>query len=154
MQSKYTKESIEEAVKKSNSIAGVCRILGCSTEGNSWYQIKKKLNHHQIDISHFLGHAAHAGPLQTGKCKKLLPEEILVSNKLDREKTPKLRRSLLAIGKPYCCELCLLPGVWRDKVLMLEIDHIDGDWSNCKQENLRFLCPNCHTQETYPDFKL
>ena len=28
---------------------------------------------------------------------------------------------------------------------LVEIDHIDGDASNCKEENLRVLCPNCHS---------
>lgn len=27
----------------------------------------------------------------------------------------------------------------------LEIDHIDGDAANCRPDNLRFLCPNCHS---------
>jgi len=30
--------------------------------------------------------------------------------------------------------------------LTLDIDHINGDWSDCKLNNLRFLCPNCHRQ--------
>jgi hypothetical protein len=30
--------------------------------------------------------------------------------------------------------------------LRLEIDHIDGDYHNNLAENLRYLCPNCHTQ--------
>lgn len=29
--------------------------------------------------------------------------------------------------------------------LPLEIDHIDGDYRNNKEENLRVLCPNCHS---------
>jgi HNH endonuclease len=28
--------------------------------------------------------------------------------------------------------------------LPLEIEHIDGDWSNDDPENLAVLCPNCH----------
>lgn len=27
----------------------------------------------------------------------------------------------------------------------LELDHIDGDHTNCKKENFRVLCPNCHS---------
>lgn len=26
----------------------------------------------------------------------------------------------------------------------LEIEHIDGDYMNCTEENLTLLCPNCH----------
>ena len=28
----------------------------------------------------------------------------------------------------------------------LEIHHIDGDYTNCKEDNLELLCPNCHSQ--------
>ena len=27
----------------------------------------------------------------------------------------------------------------------VQIDHIDGDWRNNAEENLRLLCPNCHS---------
>jgi hypothetical protein len=27
----------------------------------------------------------------------------------------------------------------------ITIDHIDGDWNNNREENLRLLCPNCHS---------
>lgn len=32
-----------------------------------------------------------------------------------------------------------------DNARLTEIDHIDGDAENCKLENLRILCPNCHS---------
>lgn len=37
--------------------------------------------------------------------------------------------------------------VWNGKKLNLEIDHIDNDWSNDRRDNLRFICPNCHSQK-------
>lgn len=27
----------------------------------------------------------------------------------------------------------------------LEVDHIDGDCLNCTEDNLKLLCPNCHS---------
>ena len=32
-----------------------------------------------------------------------------------------------------------------DGRIPLEVDHIDGDYTNNKEENLRLLCPNCHS---------
>ena len=32
------------------------------------------------------------------------------------------------------------------KPLTLHVDHINGVNNDCRRENLRFLCPNCHAQ--------
>lgn len=45
----------------------------------------------------------------------------------------------------YEC-LCGQGTVWDGKPLVLQLDHINGDSSNYERENLRMLCPNCHTQ--------
>lgn len=44
------------------------------------------------------------------------------------------------------CEECGLGNEWNGKPLTLQLDHIDGDSDNDDIENLRLLCPNCHTQ--------
>lgn len=45
----------------------------------------------------------------------------------------------------YKCAECLIEK-WNNKKIVLELDHIDGDSYNCKLTNLRYLCPNCHSQ--------
>lgn len=47
------------------------------------------------------------------------------------------------------CEQCGIRE-WNSKQLSFELDHIDGDNYNNSLDNLRFLCPNCHSQtETF-----
>ena len=43
----------------------------------------------------------------------------------------------------YKCAECGITN-WQDRPISLALDHIDGDNSNHKLENLRLLCPNCH----------
>lgn len=61
----------------------------------------------------------------------------------------KLRRDTVLKEQSYKCLHCEINN-WQGKVINLEIDHIDGDHRNNKRENLRGLCPNCHSQtETF-----
>jgi Zn finger protein HypA/HybF involved in hydrogenase expression len=48
----------------------------------------------------------------------------------------------------YKCsgENCICVDKWLGKPITLELDHVNGDGSDNRLENLRFLCPNCHSQ--------
>ncbi|MES2462548.1 MAG: HNH endonuclease [Armatimonadota bacterium] len=58
-----------------------------------------------------------------------------------------LKRRLLTAGllKEECQE-CGLGPEWNSKRLYLHLDHINGSHTDNRIENLRLLCPNCHSQ--------
>jgi Zn finger protein HypA/HybF involved in hydrogenase expression len=56
-----------------------------------------------------------------------------------------LRKRIL-VERNHTCEQCGIGNTYNGKPLSLELDHIDGNNSNNKVENLRILCPNCHSQ--------
>jgi len=44
------------------------------------------------------------------------------------------------------CLICSCENTWNNKPLVFVMDHIDGDASNNRRENLRLICPNCDSQ--------
>lgn len=70
-----------------------------------------------------------------------------VLTKGDKRRNAVVRKFVLdnALLEYVCCR-CGSGPVWCNEELTLELDHIDGDATNNLIENLRFLCPNCHTQ--------
>lgn len=58
-------------------------------------------------------------------------------------------KKILLLEYGESCQECML-SVWNDKPIPLEIEHINGDFRDNTKQNLRLLCPNCHSlTDTY-----
>lgn len=149
---KYTSEILRPIFETSLSYAEVLRKFGLKQTGGSQTNIKRLARKYEISTEHFLGRARNHGFTHRGGSKKTEAKEILILRDplAHPEKTYKLRRAMLEVGIPYICSLCGIKDIWNGKSLTLTVDHINGCRNDNRKENLRFLCPNCHSQtETF-----
>lgn len=67
--------------------------------------------------------------------------------KVHRRNNNSIRKLVLEAGLiEYGCAKCNIGPEWMGEELTLQLDHINGDCNDDRLENLRFLCPNCHSQ--------
>ncbi|MFD4115679.1 HNH endonuclease [Streptomyces niveus] len=139
------KDELAGAVAKSNSIAGVLRALGIPVNGATRKRVNHSLAAHSISIGHFSGQGHFRGVVSRYRKSA---DEILIrlAPGSARTRTAQLRRALDDLDTPHICAVCGIGDLWRGKRLVLEIDHINGDRLDSRLENLRYLCPSCHSQ--------
>ncbi|MEU9222879.1 HNH endonuclease signature motif containing protein [Streptomyces massasporeus] len=142
---KWTKDVLERAVAASTSVCEVLRHLGLEVVGGHHTHISRKIRAYGIDTSHFQGQGR-------GKSRRR-PRSLLVEQPSDsarRIASSRLKRAMLGQGVEERCALCGVEALWLGDPLPLEVDHIDSDWRNNRIDNLRLLCPNCHsTTDSY-----
>lgn len=140
-----TNEQLAACVIKSTSFSDVLREFGLRLSGGSHAHYVRRIRAAQIDTSHFIGRSFNRGKVPSNR--KAASDILKLRVSGGREKAHRLRRALIEIGRPYQCESCMFIGQWVGKPLTLEVDHLNRNWLDDRAENLRFLCPNCHSQE-------
>ena len=129
---------------KSYSYRMVIEKLGLVPAGGNYLQVKNRINNLGIDISHFTGARWNVGDRKKQTNFGLSLAEILVEN--SSFQSYKLKNKLFKLGiKIPKCELCGWSKASVDGRIPVELDHINGNHSDNRIENLRILCPNCHS---------
>ena len=133
-------EDFKEIINNANSYSDCLRALGLSTRGGSSTDVlKRRILELNCSTEHF------------GKIKKQSSnvkyslDEILIENStyvnISRLKARLIKENRLE----YKCAFCGNTGEWLGQKLTLQLDHINGKNNDHRIENLRFLCPNCHS---------
>ncbi len=144
---KYTIDTLRIAVEQSTSIRQVLSKLSLKEAGGNYATINRKLQEYKIDHSHFTGQGHLKGKNHTWAIKKPI-DEILTQESWFR--SSHLKKRLVQEG--YLtdeCSRCRLTD-WLGEKISLHLDHINGERTDNRIENLRLLCPNCHSlTDTY-----
>jgi hypothetical protein len=146
---KYNKEKFEEVIKKSFSYSSTCKNIGLVPVGGNILTVKKYIKLYNINIDHFTGQGWNFGD-NYKQTKNAIPLNDILDGLHPSYGTTHLKKRLIKDRlKENRCEECGLTE-WNNMPIALQLHHKDGDSTNHKFENLKILCPNCHTQtDTY-----
>ena len=135
-------DNLKDIVDEAESFSCILRRFNYSIASSSYRILKSTLNRHNIDYSHIpTGCLANKGRV-FGPKKNI--EDYLIEKPTNGTalKNRLIKEDLLEDK----CNKCGLSNEWENEYLSLQLDHIDGNHDNNKFENLRLLCPNCHSQ--------
>ncbi|MDO8569356.1 MAG: HNH endonuclease signature motif containing protein [bacterium] len=140
---KWTSDQLKEAVKGSGSVRQVLAKLGLREAGGNYYQIRKYINELGLEIKHFHGMTWNKGLKLPGRYLYSMTDLLIADSSYQ---SFKLKQRLFhdGIKKPQC-EECGWCEKSPDGRVPLELDHINGNNRDNRLENLRVLCPNCHS---------
>jgi Zn finger protein HypA/HybF involved in hydrogenase expression len=128
----YTRDidGIIKAISNADSYLKASRLCGVNRA-----RVREVAKENNIDISHFT------------VCKNRPSKAEDIFKIHDKRVNAKVRKYLLDNEiLEYLCDFCGLNDEWNGNILTLELDHINGIREDNRLENLRFLCPNCHSQ--------
>lgn len=128
------------------SLAWMMRQLGyTTTSGNSSTRIRKLIPEEYSHAYRAGGHNRIEESYESASAKATGLER-----RIGAAQGIQVRVKRLYLQEhPERCASCGIGAVWEGKALVLQLDHVNGDWRDYRRENLRLLCPNCHLQETH-----
>lgn len=136
----YQDDFLREMVEKSSCLTQLCLSLGFPPIGSAYRLIGARIRSLYHD-----GLIPYKRDMECRSVRRRLTDELFFTKGSLRNGN-MIKRRLIACGYMDVCSICRQPPVWRGETLVLQVDHIDGDPTNNLKENLRIVCPHCHSQ--------
>lgn len=140
----YSTEEAISAIKESTTWTDALRMIGLTNHGHNHRTLQRIAREHKIDTSHY---NARSGRLRRNP-EYTFTQIFCTNSNYSRNRLSHAIRRFDLID--YKCALCDNCGSWQNKRLVLTVDHKNGIPNDNRIDNLRYLCPNCHSQtETF-----
>jgi hypothetical protein len=141
----WSDDQVRDACRGARSVRQVMARLGLDPDRKLGRRaVERHMRQIGLEPRSLAGQGWGRGTVQPARYREPL-SAILVEGRAVSS-TASLEKRLVEVGLlAWRCALCGLDS-WRERPLALQLDHINGDrWDN-RRENLRLLCPNCHSQ--------
>ena len=142
-------EEITKTVAESMSYSEVIRKLGLDVKTIYLNTLREIVAGNNISTEHF---SRRLIGKNNGVASIYDSDDFLLELKENSNISPStlkrgLKRQQIIL---YECSECHIVDMYNNKKIALQIDHINGINDDNRVENLRWLCPNCHSQsETF-----
>lgn len=137
-----SRTEFQNLVSSKHTVADILRHFGLHVGAGNYRTFQRRVEIDNIDTSHF--YVDRSGTYINHHAVRSL-ESILVDGSSYSRSWLKLRLIKEGLLRNSCYECGLIPE-WNGKELALQLDHINGKSDDNRLENLRLLCPNCHSQ--------
>jgi Zn finger protein HypA/HybF involved in hydrogenase expression len=142
-----SKEEMQLLLNTKNTFVDVMRHFGLNPYNGSVKTLYRRIQEEKLDDSHIRNNKIKFTSRKATKVKK--NEEVFIEKSTFSRRNLKHRiiQEKLIV---YKCRDCENEGLWNNKYISLQLEHINGVNDDNRLENLCFLCPNCHSQtDTY-----
>lgn len=139
-QCKFTEEQLRAAIERNTSWIAVMEAIGLSPGTTVKVGLQKKADALKVSTAHLTGIRRHH--FQHNQTRWTVDTAFQLNSPICKTSLRRLAKKHIE----YKCAFCNNSGVWNERPLVLDLDHINGNNKDHRLENLRFLCPNCHSQ--------